>query len=104
MQNNSNNLNSFDTPALISVCVLLQFEGDIAYVLIDNTGRSFQNLAEYVYMMVCLQRLQCTFHCMYTSMNTYTCASTYGFKHVASKTSTSATGYASCSSYHSRTL
>lgn len=69
MQNNSNNLYSTDTCALISAGVLLQFEGNIAYVLKDNTGRSFQNLSEYVYMMVCLQRLQCTFQCTYTSMH-----------------------------------
>ena len=49
MENNSNDLNSTHTSALISACVLLQFEDNIAYVLTDNTRRSFQNLSECRY-------------------------------------------------------
>lgn len=40
MPNSSNNLNSTDTPTLISACLLFQFEGTIAYVLTNNPGRA----------------------------------------------------------------
>lgn len=40
MPNSSNNLNSTDTPTLISACLLFQFEGTITYVLTNNPGRA----------------------------------------------------------------
>lgn len=41
LRNNSSNLSSTDTSALISACVLLQLEGNI---LIDNADRICRNL------------------------------------------------------------